>query len=97
MDDGVGPRVQYLFERVEREIRAQRVRHAPADDPPRKCIDDESDIRENQPGRDVRDVGDPELVGSRRREFAFHEVGRPQRGLVGNGGDLEPSATDRAM
>jgi hypothetical protein len=41
-------------ERVEREIAAQRARHAPADDAAGEDVDHEGPVGETPPGRDVR-------------------------------------------
>jgi len=79
---GIGPRVQRLLERIEREVALERARHSLADDATRESVDDERDVREPGPGRDVRDVGDPELARLRRHELAMHEVGCPEHVLV---------------
>jgi hypothetical protein len=54
--------VERLLEGVEREVALQRTRDTPADDAAREHVDDERDVREAEPGGDVRDVGDPELI-----------------------------------
>ena len=54
--------VERLFERIEREITAQRARHAPPDEAAGKDIDDERDVGEATPRRDVREIGDPQFV-----------------------------------
>lgn len=45
--------VQRLLERVEHEVRAGRGRRSPAHDPAREHVDDEGDVDEALPGRDV--------------------------------------------
>ncbi len=46
--------VQGLLERVKRQTSAKRVRHPPAHDAPGIGIDDERDVNEPRPGRDIR-------------------------------------------
>jgi hypothetical protein len=58
----IGPRVERLLERIESQVRAQRGIHAPADDPSREDVDDERDVDEAPPCRDIGQVRDPELV-----------------------------------
>ena len=53
-------------QRVERQVGAQRGGDAPANDPADR-VEDESDVDEADPGRDVGDVGYPSGVGCRRR------------------------------
>ena len=77
--------VQRLLERTERQVAAQRRRDSPADDRSREDVDDERHIDEARPGRDVGDVGDPELVRAARVELAVHEIHRPLGGSVGHG------------
>src|SRR5436190_8850770 len=51
--------VDRLLECVEDEISGQGRRGPPADNPPRKHVDDERDVDEATPGRDVREVRHP--------------------------------------
>jgi len=55
-------RVQRLFQRIKHEVRPHRAADAPADDAPSKDVDDESHVDETLPGRDVREIADPQLV-----------------------------------
>ena len=48
--------------------------HPPADDHPAEHVGDEADIRHPGPGRDVGQVGDPQLVGGRRGEVALDQI-----------------------
>ena len=66
-------------ERVEHELGAQMRRHRPADDAPAPRIEHDGEIEKAGPGRDVGDVGDPELVGAGRGEVALDEIGRRAR------------------
>jgi hypothetical protein len=47
------PIAQRLFERVEHEGRLRRTRDSPADNPPGEDVDNESDIDEALPGREL--------------------------------------------
>jgi hypothetical protein len=57
-------------ERVKDEVGAQVRRHRPADDATAPRVEDNGEVQEAGPGRDVRDVGDPELIRGGRREVA---------------------------
>ena len=46
---------------------------------PAPGIEDDGEVEEARPGRDVGDVGDPELVGPGGGEVARHEIGRRPR------------------
>ena len=80
VDQGVArvhhARVQGLFERVERQVGAKRVRHPPAHDAPRVGVDDERDVDEPRPGRDVGQVREPQRVGARSLEHPVDPVRR---------------------
>ena len=71
--------VDRLLQRVEDEVRGQGRRDAPADDPSGEDVDDERDVDEAAPGRDVREVRDPQLIRPCRREVAIDEVARVGR------------------
>ena len=51
----------------------------PANDAPRKGVDDECDIDEPGPGVDVSEVDDPQRVGACDLELAIDLVERAQR------------------
>jgi len=61
----------------------QRVLHGPADDAPTEHIEDDREIEEAGGGGDVRDVGDPQLIGRRRAEDPLNEIGGA--GRLGDG------------
>ena len=90
------PGVEGLLERIEGEIGAQRTGHAPAHDPSRKDIDDESHVDEAAPGGDVGEVGHPQLVGPCRHELAVDEVRWPRRRVIGGRG-LECASADDTL
>ena len=62
-------------ERVEDEVGAQVRRHRPADDATAPRVEDDGQVQEAGPGRDVRDVGDPELIGTGGDELALDQIG----------------------
>ena len=75
-DGVVAAVVDRLLERIEHEVGPQRRRDAPADDAAREDVDDERDVDEAAPRRDVREVRDPELIRPRRGEVPVDQVGR---------------------
>lgn len=77
--------VQGLLQRVEHEAGMGRPRHPPTNDPPSIGVDDEGDIDEARPGRDIGEVRDPEPVGRRRVEHPVDMVQRAWRCLVLDG------------
>ena len=61
---GDGPAlVQGLLQRIEHEAGVRRARHTPADDAAGEDVDDEGDVDEAGPGRDVGEVRDPQPFG----------------------------------
>ena len=55
--------VQRLLQGVQDEAGMGRAAGAPADDPPGVGVDDEGDIDEPGPGRDIGEVRQPQPVG----------------------------------
>jgi hypothetical protein len=53
--------------------------HCPADDPATQDIDDDGEVEKASGGWHKGNVGDPQLIGRRRREDAPHEIGRERR------------------
>jgi hypothetical protein len=68
--------MQRLLQRVQHEAGVRRAGDAPADDAPGKGVDDEGDIDEAGPGRDVGEVGYPQGVWARRRELPINAIER---------------------
>ena len=68
--------VQGLLERIERQVGAKRVRHPPAHDATGIGVDDERDVDEPHPGRDVRDAREPQGVWARGLELPVDPVRR---------------------
>src|SRR5687767_28809 len=88
--------VNCLLQSVECEVTPEGARRAPADDSAREGINHERDVHEPSPGRDVREVGDPELVRPARLEVPVHQVPR-RSGISARCGDPEASAAHRAV
>src|SRR5262245_55965697 len=63
-----------------------RAGDAPADDAARKHIHDESHIDETRPGRDVCEIGDPELIRPNGGELALDQICRIFRLVAADGG-----------
>jgi hypothetical protein len=61
---------------IQDQLGSQVVGHRPADDPAAPDIQDDRQIEKPRRGRDVGDVGDPQLVRARRLEIAVHQIGR---------------------
>ena len=68
------PRVEGLLQGIERQVTAERRRHAPADNAPGGDVDHKREVDEPAPGRDVREVGHPALIGALGRELPRHQV-----------------------
>ena len=81
-------------ERRGDELGAHVGGHAPADDAAAPGVGHRGEIAEPGPGRDGRDVGDPEPVGARRMEIAVHEIGRDVSMLIGDRRPDKPAAVD---
>ena len=57
------PCVQGLLQGIEDEVGAHGTAHTPAHDAPGEDINDEGHVQPALPGRHVREVGHPELIG----------------------------------
>ena len=60
----------------------RRPAYPPADDPAGIGVDDESDVDEAGPSRDIGEVGEPEHVRGRCMELAVDVIEGARRGLV---------------
>src|SRR5258707_4522040 len=90
------PVMQSLLQRVEHEACMRRSRHAPADDTPRVCIDDEGDVDEARPGRHIGEVREPQRIRMLCLELTIDVVQRAGRRLVADRGP-DRLATDHAL
>ncbi len=73
------PVINGLLERIEDEVGCQGRRDAPTDDSTGEDVDDDRDVDEATPGRDIREVRHPELIRSRRGEVPIDKIERPIR------------------
>ena len=71
--------MQCLLQRVEHEVGLHRTANPPADDAPREDINNEGDAYEAVPGRDVGEVGHPQLVRPLGLEVPIDAVQRARR------------------
>ena len=63
-------------QRIERDLRVQRIRHAPSDNASAPCIHHACEIRKSFVGRNICNVTEPFLVWSIRSEVAFKKIWR---------------------
>ena len=59
---------------IENDWRGQPRAHGPTDDLPAPDVEDHSQIEKAGQGRDVRDIGYPELIRPTRRELALDQI-----------------------
>jgi hypothetical protein len=78
--------VQGLLQRVQHEAGVSRAGDTPADDAPRKGIDDEGDIDETDPRRDVGKIGHPQSVRTRHFELPIDAIERTRGGRIADRG-----------
>ena len=76
--------VQGLLQRVDYEIRPHRRVRARADDATREHVDHERDVYKAAPRRDVREVRDPQLIGTLGVKLPLHRILRELRRGVGD-------------
>ena len=80
-------------QRVEDQFSPEMRRHRPPNHAPTPRIEDDGEVQEARPGRDVRDVGDPELVRAVGGERPADQVGcRPGPRIAARGCDEGPAA-----
>jgi hypothetical protein len=72
------------IKRVDHELFPHMVGHGPTDDATAEDVENDGKIQEPAPGRDVGDVGDPQLVRSVGGEATFHEIERRSRIAITN-------------
>ena len=71
------------LEGVKDEIGAQVLSGLPAHDAPREDVFDEREVDEPFASLEIREIANPQLVGSVRAEVSLDEISRPRRRLVG--------------
>lgn len=75
MDDVLRPSAENRhIERFENEVGTQMIGHRPTKDAPAVRIKDHGQIQKAAPGRDVRDVGDPQLIRFISAKLPIHEI-----------------------
>ena len=74
--------VERLLQGVEDEVGVRRPACSPADDPPGVSVDDEGDIDEAGPGRNVGKIRKPQPIRRRSVELSVHMVERTGGRLV---------------
>ena len=74
--------MERLFEGVQDKVRMRCPAGPPTDDPPGVCVDDEGDIDEAGPGRDIGKIREPQTVWSGSVELSVHVIQRTERRLV---------------
>ena len=71
-----------LFEGVEDKVRMRCPAGPPTDDPSGIGVDDEGDIDEAGPGRDIGKIREPQTVWSGSMELSVHVIQRTESRLV---------------
>lgn len=81
-----------LFQGIQDEVGAHRTADAPSNDASCKDINHKGHIDKALPGRDVGEIGHPELIGPLCLELAMDRIQRARCGHIGDGGlyDLAP-------
>jgi hypothetical protein len=74
--------MERLFESVQDKVGMRRSAGPPADDPPRVGVDDEGDIDEAGPGRDIGKIGQPQTVRRGSVELSVPMIQRTGGPLV---------------
>jgi nucleotide-binding universal stress UspA family protein len=62
------------LQRVDDQLLAHVVGHAPADDPPRERVLDSRQVQPALPGPQIAEVSDPQDIGRLGAELALHEI-----------------------
>ena len=81
-------------ERGGDDLGLERRAHRPARDLAAAGVEDEGEIEEAFARRDVRDIGDPQLVWGLRAEVAVDQIGRGGGRLVADGGAVQTAPRD---
>jgi len=90
-------RVQRLLQRVEHEVGVHRGADPPADDVAGEHVDDEGDVDEVLPGRDLGEVRHPQPVRPIHLELPVHPVQRARRLGIGHGSAHRLASTRTAQ
>jgi hypothetical protein len=85
-----------LLQHIEYKAGVRRPADASADDPTRIGIDTEGDIEEASPSRDIREIGDPQYVGSWHLKLSVDVIKRAGSGFIQHR-CAHPLATDNTL
>jgi hypothetical protein len=80
--------------RIEHKLGLEVHSHRPAHDAPGEGVEDDRQVEESRPGRDIGDVCDPELVRLLGVEVPIDQVGRRPHALVPDGRPDTSATTD---
>ena len=73
--------MERLFQGVQYEVGVRRPAGSPTDDPPGIGVDDESDIDEAGPGRDIGKIREPQTARRGSVELPVHVIERARAAL----------------
>ena len=93
------PVMERLLQGVENEVGVRRPAGSPADDPSGVSVDDEGDIDEAGPGRDIGKIRQPQTVRRGSVELSAHMIQRTGNRLVADrrAQRLAPDRPPKAM
>ena len=74
--------MERLFEGVQDEVGVGGPAGPPTDNPPGVCVDDEGDIDEAGPRRDIGKIREPQTVRRGSMELSVHVIQRTEGRLV---------------
>jgi hypothetical protein len=74
------------FQAIQHEVGTSETGRFPADDRPRKRIDDEGDTDETLPGGGMGEVGDPRGVRAFGRELTVRAIPQTRYAAIADGG-----------
>ena len=86
------PLAESLFESVEHKGGVRRARNAPAHDAAGKRVDNEGDIGKALPGRDIREIRDPQRIRRCCPELPVDPAERAWRRRIADRGPHRPAA-----
>src|SRR5438105_3086439 len=78
--------IERLFKSIEHEVGPRRARSLPADDPAREHVDDEGNVHEPLPRRDIGEVAHPQRIRTLGAELPVHAIQRARHAAVADRG-----------
>ena len=88
--------VERLFQGIKHEVGPHRPADPPTDDTAGNDVDDEGDIDESLPGRDVGEIGNPQLIWPICLELPIDPIQRTRRLGIPHGCAYNFAAHDAA-